>query len=722
MTFVRVAIDVPVHGLFDYRVEDGEVRPGQRVAAPFGVRTLVGVVVETGVEPAVAPSRVRLARRLDDIPALPPTWLELMRFCASYYQHPPGAAFCAALPAMAKSARPVSHMLWSRVALQPGYPQPAKRERTRRALIEALAAAPRFGCDLAAISPKAMDILEEWQGAGIVAEAPRAALEVGPAPPLTDEQSQAAHRIAGSLAPPRFGAYLLHGVTGSGKTEVYLDAIARVLAAGRQALVLVPEINLTPRLKTLFETRFPSSRIVMLHSSLSESERLHQWLLAHTGGADVVLGTRMAALAPLARPGLIVVDEEHDASFKQQEGMRYSARDIAVYRARLEQVPVILGSATPSLESFAHATSGRYERLRLLRRAVTDAVLPTIRLLDLTTAPQNHGVATTIWSEIALRLERGEQSLLFLNRRGYAPVLSCASCGWVSACSRCTAYLVMHRARGQTEGGTLRCHHCGHAEAVPARCPTCGNVDIRGYGQGTQRLEARLAEAYPGARVLRVDRDSTSRKGSAEALLDQVHAGEADILVGTQMLAKGHDFKNLTLVAALNVDAALLSADFRASERLFAQLTQVAGRAGRADKPGLVLIQTRQSGHPLFQALLSGDYDRFATRLLAEREAAGLPPAGYQAMLRAEARGLDAALGFLASAAEAAPPMGQGVTVYDPVPMLITRLKDVERAQLMVESPSRPHLQAFLTRWVDWLSAHAPSSVRWHVEVDPLVI
>ncbi|MFN0164580.1 MAG: primosomal protein N', partial [Burkholderiales bacterium] len=388
----------------------------------------------------------------------------------------------------------------------------------------------------------------------------------------------------------------------------------------------------------------------------------------------------------------------------------------------LEQVPVILGSATPSLETFAHATSGRYERLRILRRAVTDAVLPTIRLLDLNSEPQNHGVATTIWSAIAERLARGEQSLLFLNRRGYAPVLSCASCGWVSACSRCTAYLVMHRARGQTTGGTLRCHHCGHFEPVHERCPTCGNVDIRGYGQGTQRLEARLAEAYPAARVLRVDRDSTARKGSAEALLDQVHAGEADILVGTQMLAKGHDFKNLTLVAALNVDAALLSADFRASERLFAQMTQVAGRAGRADKPGLVLIQTRQSGHPLFQALLSGDYDRFAARLLAEREAAGLPPAGYQAMLRAEARGLDAALGFLTSAAEAAAPMGQGVTIYDPVPMLITRLKDVERAQLMVESRSRPHLQAFLTRWVEWLSANAPSSVRWHVEVDPLVI
>jgi primosomal protein N' (replication factor Y) len=353
---------------------------------------------------------------------------------------------------------------------------------------------------------------------------------------------------------------------------------------------------------------------------------------------------------------------------------------------------------------------------------VTDATLPAIRLLDLNTAAQTHGIAQAIWDAVGARLSRGEQSLLFLNRRGYAPVLSCASCGWVSACSRCTAYLVMHRVRGQSQGGTLRCHHCGHAEPVPAACPTCGNVDIRGYGQGTQRLEARLIEAFPGARVLRVDRDSTARRGSAESLLDRVHAGEADILVGTQMLAKGHDFKNLTLVAALNVDAALIAADFRAPERLFAQLTQVAGRAGRADKPGEVLIQTRQGGHPLFQALLDGDFDRFARRLLAERAAAGLPPAGFQAMLRAEARGLEAALGFLAAAADAAQTLAQGVTIYDPVPMLITRLKDVERAQLMVESRSRPALQSFLTRWVAWLSGHAPSSVRWHVEVDPLVI
>ena len=642
-----------------------------------------------------------------------------MRFCASYYHHPLGEAMLAALPARLKQGRPVDPPLWQRLIWHGPMPEFSARDRVRAKLAGLLASRPCFGFELAGQSPIALKQVGLWQAEGRVVKGEAAPFRVGGSPDLNQEQQSATDALAPMLANPRFGAFLLHGVTGSGKTEVYLRAVAAVLALGGQALVLVPEINLTPRLLAVFRERFPESVLSLLHSALGESERLHNWLLAHTGGADIVLGTRLAVLAPMPRLRLIVVDEEHDPSFKQQEGMRYSARDLAVFRAKNEGIPVVLGSATPSLESYAHAVSGRYLRLPLQQRAVTDAVLPQVIIVDLNFTQAEHGVARPVWAALAERLNRGEQSLMFLNRRGFAPVLSCAACGWVSACTQCTAYLVLHRGRGMLTGGKLMCHHCGHMEAVPVACPSCGNVDILAYGQGTQRLEARLAEAFPQARVLRIDRDSTSRKGAAEALLDQVHAGDADILVGTQMLAKGHDFKNLTLVAAINVDGALFTADFRASERLFAQLTQVSGRAGRAGKPGEVLIQTRKPEHPLFHAVRTGDYDRFARSLLAERDAAGLPPFGYQAMLRVEAAKLDAALAFLKQAATPDLP-DAGVTIYDPVPMTLTRLKNVERAQLMVESPSRPALQAFLALWIPWLTAHAPRALRWHIEVDPL--
>ncbi len=721
MPFVRVALEVPVAALFDYSVIDARGTLGCRVAVPFGPRTLIGVVVEEDVIPVVDLARIRPARVLADLPPLPKHWLDLLRFCAGYYQHPLGNAIGAALPARIKAEKPLDPALWTRYRWRGPVPAFGKREQVRADLARRLAVGPCFGYELAGLSPKAMLHLQAWAASGEVELAPPDPLLAVDARELNPEQARAVALIGAALEPARFIACLLHGVTGSGKTEVYLQVTARALATGRQALVLVPEINLTPRLLEHFRQRFPASTIIALHSSLNESERSHHWLLAHTGAADIVLGTRLAILASLPRLGLIVVDEEHDPSFKQQEGMRYSARDLAVYRAKNEGIPIVLGSATPSLETFAHAQSGRYERLTMRKRAVTDALLPQVRIIDLNSARAEHGIAAPIWDAIGQRVERGEQSLVFLNRRGYAPVLSCASCGWVSACTRCTAYLVLHRKRGLLSGGTLMCHHCGFAEAVPPACPTCGNVDIRGYGQGTQRLEVHLVEAFPKARVLRIDRDSTSRKGSAEALFDQVHAGEADILVGTQMLAKGHDFKNLTLVAAVNVDAALFSADFRASERLYAQLTQVAGRAGRAGKPGEVLIQTRNPDHPLFRAVVTGDYDGFAKSLLAEREAAGLPPAAYQAMLRVEAKKLELALGFLKEAA-VADVAADGISIYDPVPMVLTRLMNVERAQLMVESRSRPALQAFLAEWLQWITANAPSSVRWHIEVDPLEI
>ncbi len=762
MFFAKVALDLPVAELFDYAlpaVDSAEAHAaiGRRVEVPFGRRVLVGLVLEVSSESQIDASRVKPVRAvLEDIPPLTPQWIALLRFCSTYYQHPLGAAALSALPAglrsAAKGGRSLSPLLWSRLVWQGPQPAWKKSERTKAALAARLAAGsgmapgagpevepgvgPVLGWELVSTSPKALDHVAEWMAAGQVVPAPAPPLQIAVADQLNDEQQKVLAAVEADLASgdsgsrrrSRFGAHLLFGITGSGKTEVYLNAVAKALALGRQVLMLVPEINLTPRLLQLVRGRFPASVVVGLHSELNESQRLHGWLLAHTGVADVVLGTRLAVLSSMPRLGLIVVDEEHDPSFKQQEGMRYSARDLAVFRASNEKLPVVLGSATPSLETYAHAESGRYTKQVLTKRAVRDAVLPTIRLIDLNTTPLEHGVSAPVWDALKLRLEAGQQSLVFLNRRGFAPVLSCPGCGWVSACTRCTSYLVMHRtgaARnlrpdGMFTSGHLICHHCGLDTHVPEACPVCGNVDIKAYGQGTQRLESRIAEVLPQARVLRVDRDAASRKGAAERLLAQAHGADVDILVGTQMLAKGHDFKRLTLVAALNVDSALFSADFRASERLFAQLMQVAGRAGRASEAGEVLVQTRNPGHPLFQALLDHNYERFARTLLKERRAAGLPPAGYQAMLRAEARTLDKALDFLRKAAA----QGEGaadVMLYDPVPMVLTKLMNVERAQLMVESASRPALQAFLTQWNAWLHANA-GGIRWHLEVDPLEI
>ena len=595
MPFVRVALDVPVAEL----VDDGADCVGRRVAVPFGRRHVTGVVVEISESSSFDAARIKSAVVLRDLPSLSAAWLGLMRFCAGYYQHPLGQAIMASLPLRLKQARAIDQSLWRRYVWQGAEPAFGKRERIKAVLAGQLAHRPQFGFELAARSPRALEYLREWIVEGRVLPAMAGAVSVAAAPELNAEQRAACDRAMPDVVTPRFAPGLLHGVTGSGKTEVYLHLAAEAISQGGQVMLLVPEINLTPRLLTLFQDRFPESTIAALHSALGESERSHNWMLAHAGVADIVLGTRLAVLASMPRLRLIMVDEEHDPSFKQQEGMRYSARDLAVFRAKNEGLPVVLGSATPSLETYAHAVSGRYAYLPLKSRAVAQSVLPTVRIVDLNSVPAEHGVAAPVWNAIAERLTRGEQSLLFLNRRGFAPVLSCVACGWVSACTRCTSYLVLHRARGMVSGGKLCCHHCGYEEAVPAACPTCGNVDIRAYGQGTQRLESRLAETYPQARVLRIDRDSTRRKGAAERLLGQVHAGEADILVGTQMLAKGHDFKNLTLVAAINVDAALFSSDFRASERLFAQLMQVSGRAGRTAKPGEVLVQTRKPDHPL---------------------------------------------------------------------------------------------------------------------------
>jgi len=727
MKIAHLALDVPLSAHFDYLAPGVSVEDiGRRALAPFGRRLMVGVIVGVADTPTVEGIALKALKQiLRDVPPLPAEILRLARFCADYYHHPLGQVLATLLPQRLRRTESLGRLSESLYRLTDAGRAAAidslpARAAVKRKLLAALQGGQLSRSELAALSPSAGKAVQEFVALGWVEEgsAPLVARQsstryaVAPAPSLNDEQGQAVAALRAQAG--RFAPWLLQGVTGSGKTEVYMQLIADTLARGEQALILVPEINLTPQTKARFRTRFPEASIVALHSNLSEGERLKHWLIAHEGNAQIVLGTRLAVFTPMPRLGLIVVDEEHDASFKQQDGMRYSARDVAVFRAREKKIPIVLGSATPALETWHNAQSGRYRLLQLKERAVEAARHPEVRCIDLKREALTEGLSAPLILALKQRLKRGEQSLLFINRRGYAPVLMCGACGWLAGCPRCTSRLVVHLKEQR-----MRCHHCGHEERIPRHCPGCGAIDLAPVGQGTQRLEETLAKFIPEARVLRVDRDSTRRKNALPEMLEKVHAEEVDILVGTQMLAKGHDFPKLTLVGILNADSGLYSADFRASERLFSQLLQVSGRAGRASSNGEVLIQTAFPEHPLFAALQSGDYTAFAQTLLAEREQLGLPPFSSQAMLRAEAHSLDAAVKFLREAAALAPTSKQ-VSVYDPVPALMARLAGKERAQLLVESASRAALQKFLSAWMPALEAHKTRNVRWALDVDPL--
>ena len=704
---LRVAVDTPQHaGLaspLDYSSEQ-PLSPGTLVRVPLGRRQVFGVVWH-GVPAADAAVALRpVTAVLAALPPLGAGWRELVDFAAAYYQRGTGEIALSVLPPELRKLDDA---------------QLANRIRKLHKTLTAASPAPITSMT---------------------------------APNLTDAQTQVLAQIAAAAgtveAPP---PVLLHGVTGSGKTEVYLGAAAQALAAGRQALVLVPEINLTPQLEARFAERFQGRHIVSLHSALTPAQRLRSWLAAHLGLADLVLGTRLAVFASMPRLGLIVVDEEHDPSYKQQEGARYSARDLAVYRGRLEKACVVLGSATPSLESWQRATEGRYLKLALPSR-IGGGALPKVRLVDMNQQPKLHGVNTALSAPLVAalqdRLARGEQSLVFLNRRGYAPVLHCGECGWKSGCPHCSAWRVFHKL-----DRTLRCHHCGFTERVPRACPDCGNLDIAPIGRGTERLEEQLAALLrtpddKPARIARIDADSTKLKGALEAQLAAVHAGDVDVLVGTQMVTKGHDFRRITLVAAVNPDSALFSSDFRAPERLFALLMQAGGRAGRdaaqADRSEL-WVQTWHPTHALYGALRRHDFEAFASSQLKEREMAGLPPFSHLAILRADARTPEAARAFLQAAADLATtlPGADRVIVYPPVPMGVARVADIERMQMLVESVSRAALQRFLARWLPALhglrraqptaEAHIlqgqermPKSqeriLRWAVDVDPSAI
>ena len=692
---VRVVVEAPQHsglwGALDY-LSEVNLLPGELVRVPLGRRVVTGVVWDDAPAgeqvPAWAEADLKeVAEVLSGLPPLPPAWRQLVAFAAAYYQRSLGEMALMVLP---PELRQLDALQWQR-----------RRKRLDKALLEPLP------------PPATQPVLPE----------------------LTEQQAQALD----ALAKPGEQPCLLWGSTGSGKTEVYLRQTQRALDEGRQVLIMVPEINLTPQLEARVAERFADRRIVSLHSALTPAQRLRHWLMAHLGHADVILGTRLSVFTPLPRLGLIVVDEEHDPSYKQQDGARYSARDLAVYRARLEKVPVILGSATPSLESWFNALpvseggAGRYQRLAMPAR-VGDGVMPRVRVLDLskvlkpTMGQEPPPVAQELLHAIEERTARGEQSMVLLNRRGYAPVLHCSDCGWKSGCPHCSAWRVFHK-----QDRTLRCHHCGFTERVPRACPDCGNTDIQPVGRGTERLEEQLAAAMPNARIGRIDADVTRLKGALEEQLASVHAGEIDVLVGTQMVAKGHDFRRITLVAAVNPDAALFASDFRAAERQFSLLLQAAGRAGRdaqAAERSEMWVQTWHPTHPLYQSLRAYDYPAFAARQLEERQMAGLPPYASLAMLRAEGKTQEAAQAFLRDAAEAAKPLADAlgcVTLYPAVPTPVQRVANIERAQMMIESPNRAALQRFLTdsqaTWLELAQKNRRNGlVRWAVDVDPLSI
>lgn len=663
---------------------------GTLVVVPLGSRLTVGVVLGDGVGDS-DPAKLRpIERMAPEITAFGPYDLAFAQFAASYYQRGLGECLLGSLPR------------WLR---EPKNLTPAARGKK---LIPAQQLQAR---------PFKSKRLNDGEPSGDGEPTPVASTLHQP-PALTDEQLKVLADIP--AADQGFAVHLLHGVTGSGKTEVYLQLIQRTLDAdpAAQVLVMTPEIGLTPQLLARVEQRFPRDEIVVLHSNVADRERAHGWLRAASGQARIVVGTRLSVFVPIPNLRMMLIDEEHDASFKQQEGLRYHARDLAIWRARQREVPIVLGSATPSLESWRHAMSGRYRMHKLTQRAHAHARLPVVRIIPTAGRLRPGGISKQLDDALRQRIAAQELSLVFHNRRGYAPVLSCPSCGWVSACDQCTASPVLHRVPGRP--WRMICHHCGSPQRVPKACPECGDIDLAPLGSGTQRLEDELTQRFPNARVLRLDRDSVGQGERAAFELAAANTGNVDIIVGTQMLAKGHDLSRATLVAIVDPDAALFSHDFRAPEHLFSLLLQVAGRAGRADRAGEVIIQTRYPEHMIFGHLLAHDYTGLANRLLRERRELGLPPFGFQAVLRVQMASLDDALAFLAKHQQ---PFAQrdDVIFHPPLPMSPECIGRKWRAQLLIESGSRQVLHAALRQLRDSLPARTPRC-DWHLDVDPLMV
>jgi primosomal protein N' (replication factor Y) len=737
-TILNIALDVPLNRTFDYLSGDFNAHIGNRVIVPFAGRNLVGVVLQVKHTSDYPIEKLKPVSHVFDDSVFDTPSFNLLKFCADYYHYPLGQALISALPLRLRQLKPAItrkqlayQLVQTADACQTLAQIPAKKVLLHR-IIAALQASPVLAAaDVALISASWKKAMIELKGMGLVTEhevlavkasMPSSAVE----PDLNIEQQQAIKSVLALT--DSFKPWLLHGITGSGKTEVYIKILQQILqTAQSQVLVLVPEINLTPQLEARFRSRLSQYPLVTLHSNLSESERLQNWLAASTGAAKIVIGTRLSVFTPIPHLKLIVVDEEHDGSYKQQDGMRYHARDVAMVRAKQLNIPIILGSATPSLETWNNATKAsntnksQYGLLTLKQRAVQNAQLPSIFCIDIAKSPTENGLSPLLVKALQDRFKRGEQSLLFLNRRGYAPVLYCNACQWVSSCTRCAAKLVVHLSQKR-----LKCHHCGLEQKIPLQCPSCGNTDIKPIGQATQRLEQTLQTLLPNARIARVDRDSMRSKNALTDMLAQVHAGEIDILVGTQMLAKGHDFPNLTLVGVLDTDGALYSPDFRAAEKLFAQLMQVAGRAGRADKAGEVLIQTAFPQHVLFDALRSQDYVSFADAQLQERTAMQFPPSSFFALLRAEAADFSVVNQFLTAAgnmarAQKSTDLKHEVMIYDVIRPQMERLKSMERGQLLLQANTRMALQRLLKMWMPEIRAlPMANKVRWSLDIDPL--
>ncbi|HQQ62128.1 MAG TPA: primosomal protein N' [Pseudomonadales bacterium] len=721
-TVLRIALPVPLRRLFDYLppadVDTATLVPGVRVRVPFGRQQLIGILMDVTRDSDVPTSKLRPALAIiDSTPPLPPVLFELVQWAAQYYQYPLGDVLASVLPATLREGgalSPVQDQHWRLVP----WPDHGLRSGSKQLdlylwLQERISASRSaiLAAGFSAATFKALvdkELLEAFTPDPQLAD-PRHIL-AEPELALNDEQQVA----VSSIKPGEFQASLLEGVTGSGKTEVYLQLIAKILARGEQAMVLVPEIGLTPQTVARFQRRFQCP-VAVMHSGLADGARFASWRKTASGEAGILIGTRSALFTPLARPGIIIVDEEHDSSFKQQDGFRYSARDLAVLRAQRENIPVVLGSATPSLETLYNAIHDRYQYLRLTHRA-GNARAPTIEVIDTNRKPLAEGMTHELLEEIRMELARGNQVLAFLNRRGYAPAITCADCRWHGACPNCSAKMTVHK-----KAQLLRCHHCDYQEKLPSHCPSCGSTRLDYIGIGTQRSEQFLAEQFAEFPVLRIDRDSMSRKHALDDMLKRIHTGDPCLLIGTQMLAKGHHFPHVTLVVILDIDSGLFSADFRGPEKMGQLLEQVAGRAGRAEKPGRVLIQSKFAEHPLLQTLLQDGYQRLARLLLAERQVAALPPYYYMALLRAEHADPYRAQTLLREWREQLKTLcGNGVHVAGPFPASMEKRAGFYRLDLQIKSDNRMALQKTLSAFCEFADQQKiPADLRWSLDVDP---
>ena len=718
MFYHRIAVNVPLSdGLLTYSHSE-PLPPGTRVLVPFRNKTVVGIVWETDIAPDMDTARILSVQTafVEEKP-LPQSWRDLLAFTSRYYHYPTGQAVFAALPQGLKETRavemPQPPLFYALNEAGRAQTPPPARFNKKAALWDALLSGGMTMAGLKQVNAQAAKLIEDWAEQGWIetTEAAKPVLRSSEFQ-LNADQQQASDEIQTTFG--SFQPFLLYGITGSGKTEVYFDAMAKVLAQGRQVLFLLPEINLTPQLLKRVENRFAGAPTAVLHSQMAAGKRTQDYLRAMLGQAKLVIGTRLAVFTPMDDVGLIVVDEEHDSSFKQDNELRYHARDLAVWRAKQSGCPVVLGSATPSLESWHKAQSGAYRLLQLTERAHTAAQLPQVDILNVGRLKLDNGFSPQALQLLKQNFEAGGMSLVYLNRRGFAPALFCGDCGHTFGCQNCSAKMVLHQRARQ-----LRCHHCDHREPIPFKCPDCGNQDLTAVGHGTQRVEETLRAFLPKATVVRVDRDSTAHKNDWADLYRRIADNEIDILVGTQMLAKGHDFARLNLVIVLNADGSLYSADFRAPERLFAELMQVSGRAGRADKPGKVLIQTQLPEHPVFAAVKSQDYAVFAENELNERQMFAMPPFGFQTAIRADAPRVADAMEFLNAAKETlAPLLPESVSQFGAAPMLMVRLAERERAQIFLESTSRQDLHRAVSLWVQVLQQNRDGKIRWSVDVD----